>query len=231
MEDLYWNFYIDDSNLFTSDSSYDDSFNKTEFNFVLWGRYEWDSDNLYKNNLTSKMWYLLNNFQNKNFINNLYINYNNSYKNIFVFNKISSTYDVSFINYKNLNTLLNGKNLNFINYNNFFINILEVNNLLIKNLKFYNNMNTIYSNNNYLLKYPNLSSKYNTNLILFEPIKNINTINGSIWKVFKFSIYDNRWNFNKVSNSFINNKIPFFNKSSFNNYSIVNKNINFFIKV
>lgn len=230
MEDLYWNFYIDDSNLFSSDSSYDDSFNKNEFNFYILGRYEWDSDSLYKNNLTSKMWYLLNNDQNKNFINNLYINYNNNYKNIFIFNKIMSTYDVSFINYKNLNAFLNIKNLNFINYYNFFFNILEMNNIFIKNLKFYNNMNTVYTNNNYILKYTNLNNKYNTNLVLHEPIKNINVINGSIWKVFKFSIYDNRWNFNKFSNSFINNKIPFFNKSSFNNYSVVNKNINFFYK-
>lgn len=230
MEDLYWNFYIDDSNLFNSDVSCDDSFNKNEFNFVIWGRYEWDLGNLYKHNLTSKLWYLLSDSQNKNFINNLYINYNNNYKNIFIFNKILSTYDVSFINYKNLNTLLYGKNLNFINYDNVFFNILDVSNVFIKNLKFYNNMSTIYSNNNFLFKYSNLSQKYNTNLVLHEPIKNINVINGSIWKVFKFSIYDNRWHFNKVSNSFINNKIPFFNKTSFNNYTIVNKNVNFFYK-
>lgn len=229
MEDLYWNFYIDDSLLFSSDSSTTDSFLEKEFIFYWLGRYEWESEKLLNNIFITKNWFKYYDLLNKNLNNNLYINYNSNYKIINTIFKINSSMDLSFNNFKNNSLMIYNKNLNIISYLNNFYNIVTSNTLLINNLKFFTNFLTTYDYLNFS-KYNNVNNKFSTNFILTEPLKNINILNSSIWKVFKFSIYDNRWYFNKFSNSFLNQKIPFFTKPSFNHYSIVNKNIHFFTK-
>lgn len=222
LEDLYWDFYFNDNNL---DETNTQLFKDLEFNYKIFKPYSIDTTLDLKTLYTTLNWF--NHYKNTlYYINNILYKNNWFFNTPTLFNKINFVMDFSFNNYKNVSLIIGTTNLNLFSKYDNTRGILNFSNLL-------NNFNKL---NSFIINGTNMN---NLNFInykglltgnLGDNIKNYQILINSFWKIFKYSYYDERFFYPLVNFSFSNQQLPIQDLNNLNLYSIINKNIQFFVK-
>lgn len=227
LEDIYWDFYINESNNSLANDNYSYNYKINEIIYKTFGRYDLDK-NIKLNHLYQNTdWY--NNF--KIYFTNLnssyYVKTDNLFKNLNLFSKINFFLENSFINNKSLTYQIINSNLNSIMSKNEFFNIIN-SSIFFNSFSKFLNYNLSFNQNKSIWSSLNNKNSLNSNLV--DCFKNYFSLNNSIWKVFKYAYYDNRFFINTRYLSFVNNNLPIINNINSDLTKIINKNIFFFNK-